>query len=129
MFGTCVTPSYEGARLVRASGMEQINLKRDLSAFLQIFGGLAVLSLMLLGVGGTIYKTLAPDGWLTRLLSDGLPDSFAATSALLVMCVFAWLTREWRTPRTRSWVIDLVVYAFAGAGLLYATQLLVDGRF
>lgn len=118
-----------GAQQHCAIGMEDVNLKRDLSGFLQILVGLAVLSLMLLGVGGTIYKTLAPNGWLTRLLSNGLPDSLAVTSALLVMCAFAWFTREWRTPRTRSWVIDVMVYAFAGAGLLYAAQLLIEGKF
>ena len=107
--------------------MQQIKLKRDLSALFETFGGLAVLTLMLFGVGGTIYKALAPNGWLTLLLRNGLPDSFAASSALLVMCAFAWLTREWRTPRTRSWVIDLLVYAFAFAGLLYAAQLFMNG--
>ena len=108
--------------------MESINFKRDLSAFLQVLGGAAVLPLMLLGVGGTIYKALAPNGWLSVLLRNGLPDSFAAASALLVMCGFAWLTREWRTPRTRSWVIDSLVYAFAVAGLMYAAQLIANGR-
>lgn len=108
--------------------MQQINLKRDLTAVLETFGGLAVLTLMLLGVGGTIYKALAPNGWLTALLRNGLPDSFAASSALVVMCAFAWLTREWRTPRTRSWVIDVPVYAFAFAGLLYAAQLFMKGN-
>ena len=107
--------------------MQQINLKRDLAALLETLGGLAVLTLMLLGVGGTIYKALAPNGWLTLLLRNGLPDSFAASGALLVMCAFAWLTREWRTPRMRSWVIDVLVYAFAIAGLLYAAQLFMIG--
>jgi phage terminase large subunit GpA-like protein len=107
--------------------MEHVNFKRDLPAFFQICAGLAVLSLMLLGVGGTIYKTLAPNGWLTAWLSSGLPDALAATSALLVMCLFAWLTREWRTPRTRSRATDVMVYAFAGAGLLYASRLIMEG--
>lgn len=107
--------------------MQEINLKRDLSALLETFGGLAVLTLMLLGVGGTIYKALAPNGLLTLLLRNGLPDSFAASTALVVMCAFAWLTREWRTPRMRSWVINLLVFAFACAGLLYAAQLFMNG--
>lgn len=107
--------------------MQQINLRRDLAALLGTFGAFALLALMLLGVGGTIYKALATNGWLTLLLKNGLPDSFAASGALVVMCAFAWLTREWRTPRTRSWVIDLLVYAFAGAGLVYAAQLLMSG--
>lgn len=108
--------------------MEYINFKRDLSAFFQMLSGVAVLPLMLLGVGGTIYKALTPNGWLSVLLRNGLPDSFAAASALLVMCAFAWLTREWRTPRTRSWVIDSLVYVFAVAGLVYAAQLITNGR-
>lgn len=107
--------------------MQELHLKRNLSETLVAFGGLAVLTLMLLGVGGTIYKVLAPDGWMTALLKHGLPDSLAASTALLVMCAFAWLTREWRTPRTKSGLMDLLVYALAGAGLWYAAQLLMHG--
>lgn len=94
---------------------------------LQTLGGFAVLVLVMLGVGGTIYKLIAPDGWLAQVLGGRLGYSGAAVVALAGVTVFAWLTQDWISARRRNRLVDWWVYACAAIGLLYLGQVLVQG--
>lgn len=101
----------------------------EFSSFFQTLAGFAVLALVMLGVGGTIFKLVAPGGWLAQLFGHSLGGGAAAVLALLAVSAFAWFTREWVSPRQRNRFAELWVYTCAAAGLLYLAQLWLKGAF
>ena len=111
--------------------MEDMSIKRmsDTVIFFQALAGFAIAALVMLGVGGTVYKVAAPDGWMAQAFGRGLAGGLAATLALLALALFAWVTREWISVKRRNRFSELFVYAFAAAGLLYSTLMLAQGRF
>lgn len=111
--------------------MEDIHFKRmsDSTIFFQTLAGFAIAALVMFGVGGTVYRMIAPDGWMAQAFGRGLAGGLAACLGLTVLALFAWITREWISARRRNRYSELFVYAFACAGLLYTTLMLAEGRF
>lgn len=111
--------------------MEQVRAKRisDTSAFFHAIGGVAIAALVMLGVGGTVYNLVAPDGWLARAFDRSLAGGMAAMLALLIIALCAWLTRSWVSIGVRNRHPELFVYGFAAVGAVYAVQFLVKGGF
>jgi hypothetical protein len=111
--------------------MEDIRFKRlsDTTIFFQTLAGFAIAALVMFGVGGTVYKMIAPDGWMAQALGRGLAGGLATVLALVSLALFAWITREWLSARRRNRYSELFVYAFACTGLLYTTLILAQGRF
>jgi len=111
--------------------MDDTRIRRmsDTVIFVQTLAGFAIAALVMLGVGGTVYKVAAPDGWMAQAFGRGLAGGLAATLALLALALFAWVTREWVSVRRRNRSSELFVYAFAAAGLLYALLILAQGSF
>jgi len=93
----------------------------DLAIFGQALVGFAVATLVMLGVGGTVYHLLAPGGWLA--------GGMAAVLALLVIGACLWLARERIPVRARNRSSELFVYGFAAAGVLYFVELILKGGF
>ena len=61
---------------------------------LQFTGGFLLLVLIMLGVGGTIYKLIAPEGWLAQLLGGSLNYLSAIALALVGVGMFAWFAQD-----------------------------------
>jgi hypothetical protein len=97
--------------------------------FFQTLAGFAIVALVVLGVGGTVYKLLAPGGWLAQLLGRSVEAGMAAVFGLAAVALLAWLSRDWVSERRRNRHSELFVYAFAAAGALYGIQFLVKGAF
>jgi hypothetical protein len=97
--------------------------------FLQTLGGFAITVLVILGVGGSVYKMISPDGWLAQAFGKGLAGGLAAILGLLWLALFAWVSREWISARRHNRFSDLFVYVFAGAGAIYAILLLAREPF
>ena len=95
--------------------------------FFQTLAGIAVLALVMAGVGGTVYKLLAPEGWIAQAFGLGMSIGAAGLLAFLCMAVFAYLTRSWLSPRRRNRLAELWVYTFAGGGLVYFAQFWLTG--
>ena len=91
--------------------------------------GFTLLGLVLIGIGGTIYKVISPDGWVTQAFGRSLSAGVAALGSLLMIAGLAWFSRGWTSPRSRNRFPELLVYTFAGAGLLYLAQLWMKGTF
>lgn len=109
--------------------MSEARLKQEAFAVVQALIGFVILALVLLGIGGTIYKIISPDGWVVQAFGRSLSAGVAALGSLLMIVGLAWFSRGWSAPRRRTQFSDLAVYAFAGAGLLYVAQLAFQGRF
>jgi hypothetical protein len=98
-----------------------------LSNVFQFVGGFILLALVMLGVGGTIYKLLAPGGWLAQLVGGHLGHGGALVLALGGVAVFAWVTHDRISPARRDSIGDWWIYVCSGVGLLYLVLMLVQG--
>src|SRR5688572_4942998 len=94
---------------------------------LQFTCGFLLLALIMLGVGGTIYKLIAPDGWLAQLLGGSLGYLSAIALALVGVGMFAWFAQDQVAQTRRDRIGDWWVYLFAVAGLAYAGQIFLRG--
>ncbi|HYM28591.1 MAG TPA: hypothetical protein VET66_10600 [Steroidobacteraceae bacterium] len=101
----------------------------DVGAFLQAIVGFAVAALVMLGVGGTVYRLVAPGGWLAQVFGRSLAGGLAAVLALLIIGLCAWLARTWISVGSRNRHSDLFVYGFAAAGAFYAIEIFAKGAW
>jgi hypothetical protein len=109
--------------------MSEMRLKQEVFALVQAGIGLVLVGLVLLGIGGTIYKVIAPDGWVAMAFGRSLSAGVATLGSLVMIFGLAWFSRGWQSPRHRNRFSDLLVYSFAAAGLLYLVQLWIKGTF
>ena len=98
-------------------------LKHDLHSVAQ--AGLLVL--VLAGIGGTIYKVLAPEGWIAAAFGRSLSAGAAALGSCALIAGLAWFSRSWGEVSRRTLVSELMVYGFAAAGLFYLAQFFTQG--
>jgi hypothetical protein len=103
--------------------------KQDYRVLIQTLIGFMVLALVMIGVGGTVYRMIAPEGWLVQLFGTGVTAATAAVVSLLVIAVLSWFTREWVSAYQKNRLADVLIYVFAGAGVVYLAQILMPLRF
>ena len=99
----------------------------DTSIFFNSLVGFAVAVLVMLGIGGTVYKLVAPGGWLAQLFGRSIAGGLGAILAFLLIGLCFWLTRGWISVASRNRFSEIPVYLFAGVGAIYAVQLLTKG--
>lgn len=105
------------------------SVKHELHTAGQVAYGLVIVGLVVLGIGGTIYKVISPEGWIANAFGRSFSAGVAALGSLLMIGALAWFSRGWTSPRTRNRFSDLLVYTFAAAGMLYLAQLWTKGAF
>jgi len=103
------------------------SVKQDIVSAGQVILGFAMVVLVMLGIGGTIYKVIAPDGWVAQAFGRSLSAGTAALGSLLLIVALAWFSRGWRSPRARNRFVELFVYTFAAAGVVYLAQIWSKG--
>ncbi len=91
--------------------------------------GCVFLSLVLAGIGGTIYKVISPEGWVANAFGRSLSAGAAALGSVVIIGALAWFSRSWGDPRNRNFVSDLMVYGFALAGFVYLALYIAKGTF
>jgi len=109
--------------------MSEIRVKQEVFALAHACVGFAVLGLVLLGIGGTIYKVIAPDGWVAQAFGRSVSAGAAALGSLAMIFALAWFSRGWNSPRRRTQFSDVLVFGFAAAGIAYLAQLWIKGTF
>jgi hypothetical protein len=107
--------------------MTTLRLKQELYSFGQTFVSCVVLSLVLGGIGGTIYKVLSPEGWIANAFGRSFSAGVAALGSMALVGALAWFSRSWAGPDSRSLLAHFLVYGFAVAGFLYLVQLWTRG--
>lgn len=105
----------------------EVKLKQEAYSLAQAALGFAIAALVLTGIGGTIYKVIAPDGWISQAFGKSLSAGVATLGSLLLIVGLAWFSRG--SPRYRSTASDLLVYGFALAGFFYLAALWTKGSF
>ena len=104
-------------------------VKQEIYSAAQVIIGLGVVGLVMVGIGGTIYKVISPDGWISQAFGRSLSAGAAALGSLMLIAGLAWFSRGWSSPRTRNRHADLMVYTFAAAGMFYLAKLWIRGSF
>ncbi len=104
-------------------------VKHEVGVAAQVLVGLIIVVLVTLGIGGTIYKVISPDGWIASAFGRSFSAGAAALGSLLLIAGLAWFSRGWSSPRSRNRFSDLLVYTFAAAGIVYLAQLWMKGTF
>ena len=107
--------------------MTTIRLKQELYSFAHTFWSCVLLSFVLGGIGGTIYKTLSPDGWLAHIFGRSLTAGAAALGSMALVALLAWFSRSWGDPTERPLLTHVLIYGFAAVGALYLAQLWTKG--
>ena len=107
--------------------VETAKFKQEASGAIQALIGLVLLTLVPLGVAGTIYKAIAPDGWVSQMFGQSISAGTAVLGSLAVVIAMAWFSRVSTSPRRRNRNAGLFVYFFSAAGLVYALQLISRG--
>jgi hypothetical protein len=87
--------------------------------------GAIVLMLVVLGVAGTVYKLVTPDGWLIGAFQRSTPAGLALIGAIGLGGLLAWISRG--AVRGRNARASFFVYVFAAAGFLYLARYWVLG--
>lgn len=105
------------------------SVKHELHTVGQVAYGLAVVALVVMGIGGTIYKVISPEGWVANAFGRSFSAGVAALGSLIMIAALAWFSRGWSSPRARNRFSDLLVYTFAAAGMVYLAQLWTKGTF
>jgi hypothetical protein len=106
-----------------------IKLKQELYSIAHAVVGCAFLSLVLAGIGGTIYKMISPEGWIALAFGRSLSAGAAALGSCVLIAGLAWFSRSWGDPHRRTLASDFLVYGFAVAGFVYLVQFWAKGTF
>jgi hypothetical protein len=72
------------------------SVKHELQSAGQIAFGLAVVALVVLGIGGTIYKVISPEGWIAIAFGRSFSAGVAALGSRVMLGGLAWFCRGWR---------------------------------
>ena len=108
--------------------MDHAKSKAEIPLLAQTLFGFAISALVLIGISGSIYKLIAPEGWVVQAFGHSFGLGAALLAALLGAGALVWALPGWM-PAQRARVADVVVYGFAAAGLLYLGNLLLSGSF
>ncbi|MEO8203220.1 MAG: hypothetical protein ABI630_05110 [Betaproteobacteria bacterium] len=91
--------------------------------------GFGLVAMVLFGLCGTLYKLLAPSGWLAGLMGRGFSGGVAAVGLMVVFGVVGWIARTWTTTREQAAGANVVAYILAATGVVYSLQLWSKGSF
>jgi hypothetical protein len=67
-------------------------LKHEFGSVGQLTVGVALLGLVLIGIGGTIYKVISPEGWVAHAFGRSVSAGVAALGSLLMIAGLAWFS-------------------------------------
>jgi hypothetical protein len=107
--------------------MTTLRLRQEIYSFAQTFWSCVLLSLVLGGIGGTIYKMISPEGWIANAFGRSLSAGAAALGSMALVSGLAWFSRSWGDAGSRGLFTHFLVWSFAAAGLLYLAQLWTKG--
>jgi hypothetical protein len=101
-----------------------VAMKLQVQQAMQALGGLLLLAAVVVGVSGTLYRLLEPDGWLATLWRDGHLGEFTVFAVLLALAAFSAVAPE----QQQSWRRNVFLYASATAGAYYLAHLFLSGH-
>lgn len=90
--------------------------------------GFMISALVMTGIAGTVYKVIAPGGWIAQAFGHGVKAGFSLLLAVVLLVGFAYFSRSWTPSQEhRNFTANLVVALFALAGAVYLGHFWVTG--
>jgi hypothetical protein len=101
-------------------------------SILQLLVDIIFFGLVILGVGGAIFKMLAPDGWLKIWMREfwqlDHPSYALAIAAFALIALI--LVKRWMAGfGSKISIGDLIMYGWVGLGLYFAVTWLAPGSW
>jgi hypothetical protein len=105
-----------------------MSLKHETTSLLQAGAGAAMSLLVMAGIAGTVYKVIAPGGWVAQAFGHGAKAGLSVLIGLALLLGFFYFSRTW-TPsqKHRNLTANAVVSVFAVAGFVYLARYWVTG--
>ena len=75
--------------------MEQTKTKFEIPVLAQALAGFAISACVLVGIGGSIYKLIAPEGWFVQAFGHSFGLGAALLAALLGAAAVVWALPGW----------------------------------
>ena len=104
--------------------MEHAKPKLEIPILAQVAVGFVLSVLVLVGISGSIYRLVAPQGWFVQAFGHSIGLGAALVAAVLGAGALVSVAPGWVSPAHRTRISDVTVYGFAAAGLLYLGQYL-----
>ena len=105
-----------------------MNLKNETVSLVQAGAGLLTTVFVMTGIAGTLYKVIAPGGWIAQAFGHSVKAGFSVLVALTVLFAFFYFSRTW-TPsqKHRNLTANMVVAVFAVTGFVYLARFWATG--
>ena len=100
-------------------------------SLLQLLVDFVLLCLVSLGVIGTVFKLLMPDGWFEVFIQElwQFDAKLLLATPVFILITFI-LAKYWlRDVSVKSSLGDWIMYAWMGLGVYFAVQLLATGSW
>ena len=107
--------------------MTTIKLRQELHSFVNTFVSCIVLTLVLGGIGGTIYKMISPEGWIATAFGRSLSAGAASLGSMALIAGLAWFSRSWAPNGERPFFWQFMIYLFDATVFVYLVMLWTKG--
>lgn len=105
-----------------------MDLKHDAASLAQVGVRLVMAVLAMTGIAGTIYKLVAPGGWVAHVFGESFKAGSSLVLAIATLVGFAYMSRTWAPSQNRRNITaNLVVGLSALAGFVYLSRLWATG--
>jgi len=104
-------------------------MREESQALTQALIAFAMVMLIMIGIAGTVYRVIAPDGWLAEAFNRSLASGLIALCSLGLVAALLWLKRGNTLFAQRSKAAEIVVMGFAGVGALFLLQSALGSMF
>jgi len=106
--------------------MVRFSVRDETVALGQALIAFAVVMLIMIGIAGTVYRMIAPDGWIAGAFNRGVISGLVAICAIGLLAGLLWFKRGTTAFAMRSNATEIVVMGFAGVGALFLLQGLLN---
>jgi hypothetical protein len=105
-----------------------MDLKHETTSLAQAGVGAAISLLVMTGIAGTVYKVIAPGGWVAQAFGHSVKAGLSLLIALALLLGFFYFSRTWTpSPKHRNLTANVVVSVFALAGAAYLARYWLTG--
>lgn len=106
--------------------MYRFNVREESNALVQALIAFAMVMLIMIGIAGTVYRIIAPDGWIAQAFNRSALSGFAALCTIGVIAGMLWLKGSKSIFARRNKLTETVIAGFAGLGALFLLQSVIS---
>jgi len=104
----------------------EFRLREESWALAHALIGFGMVILVMIGIAGTIYRVIAPHGWVVEAFNRSLTAGLTTLVVLSAIGAMLWFTNP-KTHGKRNTSIELIVMGIAGAGAIFLLQASLNG--